>query len=73
MRLVHVRRVVVADRLTARERQIAEAFSTGDSYREIGERLTIAPNTVRRHLANIYEKLGISSKVELDRMLGGLG
>jgi hypothetical protein len=25
--------------------------------------------TVRRHLANVYEKLGISSKTELDRMI----
>lgn len=69
VRLLHVRRAVIADQLTAREREIAEAFSSGDTYRQIGERLGIAPNTVRRHLANIYGKLGISSKVELDRML----
>jgi DNA-binding CsgD family transcriptional regulator len=72
VRLVHVRRTVIADQLTAREREIAEAFSAGDTYRELGERLGIAPNTVRRHLANIYAKLGISSKVELDRMVSGL-
>lgn len=70
LRLVHLRRAILADRLTAREREIAEAFSLGETYREIGARLAIAPNTVRRHLANIYAKLGISSKVELDRMLG---
>lgn len=67
--LLHVRRTVLADRLTPREREIADAFSQGETYREIGARLGIAPNTVRRHLGNIYEKLGISSKVELDRML----
>jgi DNA-binding NarL/FixJ family response regulator len=49
--------------------EIAGAFSLGETYREIGARLGIAPNTVRRHLGNISEKLGISSKVELDRML----
>lgn len=70
--LLHVRRTVVADQLTPRERQVAEAFSLGETYREIGAELGIAPNTVRRHLANIYEKLGISSKAELDRMLGNL-
>jgi DNA-binding CsgD family transcriptional regulator len=48
---------------------VARAFSLGETYREIAERLGIAPNTVRRHLANIYDKLGISSKVELDRMV----
>jgi DNA-binding CsgD family transcriptional regulator len=72
VRLLHVRRAVIADQLTAREREIALAFSSGDTYRQIGEHLGIAPNTVRRHLANIYGKLGISSKVELDRMVSGL-
>jgi DNA-binding CsgD family transcriptional regulator len=73
VRLLHVRRALLADRLTSREREIAQAFSLGENYREIGERLGIAPNTVRRHLANIYEKLGVSSKVELDRMVSVLG
>ena len=67
--LLHVRRTVLADHLTPREREIAVAFSQGETYREIGTRLGIAPNTVRRHLGNIYEKLGISSKVELDKMI----
>lgn len=67
--LVHVRRSVPADELTAREVEVAEAFSLGETHRAIAERLDISPSTVRRHLANIYEKLGISSKVELDRML----
>lgn len=70
-RLVHARMRVAADGLTERERQIAEAFSLGESHREIGDRLQIAPATVRRHLANLYEKLGVSSKAELDRMLRG--
>ncbi|MBZ0233947.1 MAG: LuxR C-terminal-related transcriptional regulator [Deltaproteobacteria bacterium] len=70
-RLVQARRRVAADELTDRERQIAEAFAMGESHREIGDRLGIAPATVRRHLANLYEKLGVSSKAELDRMLRG--
>lgn len=70
-RLVHVRLRVAADGLTEREREIAEAFALGESHREIGDRLGIAPATVRRHLANLYEKLGVSSKAELDRMLRG--
>lgn len=70
-RLVHVRPRVAADQLTKRERAIADAFSLGESHREIGNQLGIAPATVRRHLANVYEKLGVSSKAELDRMLRG--
>lgn len=69
MRLIHVRPKVIADGLTQREREIAESFALGESHREIGEKLQIAPATVRRHLANLYEKLGVSSKAELDRML----
>ncbi len=72
VRLLHVRRAVAADRLTPREREIAEGFALGETHRELGDRLRISPNTVRRHLANIYEKLGISSKVELDRMIADL-
>lgn len=70
-RLLHARLRVPADELTEREREIAGAFALGESHREIGDRLQIAPATVRRHLANLYEKLGVSSKAELDRMLRG--
>lgn len=67
--LLHARHAVPADTLTAREREIAEAFSLGETHRDLGIRFGVSPNTVRRHLTNIYEKLGISSKAELDRML----
>lgn len=70
--LLHVRRTRAADQLTPREREIAGAFSLGETYRELGARFGISPNTARRHLANIYAKLGISSKVELDRMVSDL-
>ncbi len=67
--LVHARRMLAADALTSREREIAEAFALGETHKELAARFEVAPNTVRRHLANIYEKLGVSSKAELERML----
>lgn len=67
--LFHVRRAVPADQLSAREREVAEAFASGASYLELARTLKLAPNTVRRHLSNIYEKLGISSKAELEKMI----
>lgn len=67
--LFHVRRAVPADQLSAREREVAEAFASGASYLELAQTLKLAPNTVRRHLSNIYEKLGISSKAELEKMI----
>lgn len=55
--------------LSKREREIALAYSGGESYREIGARLFISPSTVRTHLGTIYRKLGVSSKIELLRAL----
>ena len=59
--------------LSPRERQIAEAYAAGRSYREIAELLFIAPATVRTHLSTIYRKLGVSTKIELLRVLEGVG
>ncbi len=57
------------DILTPREQQIAKAYANGDSYHRIAENLFIAPSTVRTHLATIYRKLGVSSKIELHKVL----
>ena len=48
--------------LTNREREIVDALAEGCSNAEIAERLTIAPTTVRKHLENIYAKLGVGSR-----------
>jgi TolB-like protein/DNA-binding CsgD family transcriptional regulator len=58
-----------SDGLSRRERQIALAYADGASHREIGARLFIAPSTVRTHLAAIYRKLGVSTKIDLRRQL----
>ena len=55
--------------LSPREREIAHAYAQGDTYHRIAKRLTIAPSTVRTHLAAIYRKLGVSSKLELHKVL----
>lgn len=60
---------MVKPRLSQRERQIARAYANGDSYRCIAEALFIAPSTVRTHIAAIYRKLDISSKLQLHRAL----
>ena len=51
--------------LSAREQQIAAAYADGETYQQIAERLCLAPSTVRTHLATIYRKLGVSSKLAL--------
>jgi TolB-like protein len=59
------------DALSDRERVVAEKFAAGLTYREIGEALFIAPSTVRTHLASIYDKLGVRSKVALASHFNG--
>jgi two-component system, NarL family, nitrate/nitrite response regulator NarL len=51
--------------LTAREREIVSAVMEGYSNREIAEHLKIDVDTVKHSLSNIFDKLGVSSRLEL--------
>lgn len=51
--------------LTSREVEIIAAIKEGNSNREIASKLAISEETVKRHLSNIYGKLGVSSRLEL--------
>ena len=64
-------RIVSEKGLSPREREIAEAYANGDTYHKIAELLGIAPSTVRTHLATIYRKLEVSSKLALHKVLQG--
>jgi DNA-binding NarL/FixJ family response regulator len=49
-------------RLTAREREVLRSLASGARTIEIAEQLDIAERTVKAHLANIYQKLGVDSR-----------
>jgi DNA-binding NarL/FixJ family response regulator len=51
--------------LTARELEIVAAIVSGDSNRDIGDRLAISLQTVKHHLTSIFDKTGVSSRLEL--------
>lgn len=48
--------------LTGRELEILRHVATGDTNRKIAEELFISERTVARHVANIFTKLGVSSR-----------
>jgi two-component system nitrate/nitrite response regulator NarL len=51
--------------LTSRELEIVAAIVTGDSNRDIADRLSISLQTVKHHLTSIFDKTGVSSRLEL--------
>lgn len=53
------------DKLTAREREVAEGICEGLSNKAIAIKLEITERTVKQHLANIFEKLGVKDRVQL--------
>lgn len=61
--------------LTPREREVARMVATGKTNGEIADALGIAQNTVKNHLARIYDKLNVNTRTELARwaMDNGVG
>ena len=54
----------LAEPLTAREQDVLNLMAAGLTNREIGDELVISPQTVKKHAANIYGKLGVSNRTE---------
>lgn len=50
--------------LSKREKNIIELLAKGLIYKEIAAELFISPETVRKHVYNIYEKLHVNNRVE---------
>jgi len=53
------------ERLTKREWEVTKVVAEGLSNEGIAAKLRITPHTVRNYLGHIFEKLGLSSRVEL--------
>ena len=56
------------DSLTETERSVAELVAQGLTNRRIASKLFISPYTVDAHLRHIFQKLDISSRVDLVRI-----
>ena len=53
--------------LTHREVEVLRLIAGGKTNSEISEELVIAEGTARRHVANIYEKIGAANRAEATR------
>lgn len=50
--------------LSKREKEILQMLSKGLLYKEIADQLYISPQTVRKHVYHIYEKLHVGNRIE---------
>jgi DNA-binding CsgD family transcriptional regulator len=50
--------------LSARRRHVLALYLSGYQRAQIARRLGVSPNTVRNHIREIYDALGVSSKIE---------
>ena len=48
--------------LSAREREVLERLAAGDSNKLIARAFDLSPHTVKRHVANILDKIGAASR-----------
>lgn len=68
-----LRREAAEQRLTAmltrRELEIAHMVAGGLRNREIAERLFLTEGTVKVHIHNVYQKLGVTRRMELNQLL----
>lgn len=55
--------------LTVREREVARLAARGTTSKDIAAHLFLSPRTVDNHLQRVYQKLGVSSRQELQRLL----
>jgi DNA-binding NarL/FixJ family response regulator len=57
--------------LTRRESEIAQQAADGRSNREIAEAFSLSERTVEHHIASIYRKLGVRTRLQLSKVLAG--
>jgi ATP/maltotriose-dependent transcriptional regulator MalT len=50
--------------ISAREYEVLELLAEGLSNKEIATRLFVSPNTIKTHLARLYEKLEVSRRTQ---------
>jgi DNA-binding NarL/FixJ family response regulator len=62
---METRSLVGSRPLSKREEEIARLVAEGLSNRQISQRLTLSEHTVKNYLFRVFEKIGVSTRVEL--------
>jgi DNA-binding NarL/FixJ family response regulator len=55
--------------MTKREREVIELLAEGLKNKEIGEKINLSTYTVKSHIHNIMEKLGLHTRLEIANYL----
>lgn len=63
------RSLALRAKLTAREEEMARLILQGMENKEIAGELSLSENTVRNHIYNLYQKLGIQRRMDLLRII----
>jgi ligand-binding sensor domain-containing protein/DNA-binding CsgD family transcriptional regulator len=66
----NVGKVVEKYRLTPREEEVLRLIVEGAGNKDIEKKLFISASTVRNHIYNIYQKLGVKNRLELINLIG---
>src|SRR6266403_3559965 len=61
------------DQLSRREFQVVEHAAQGESNKQIADRLGLSEHTVKNYLFHVFEKLGVSNRMELLLLFKGSG
>jgi DNA-binding CsgD family transcriptional regulator len=59
--------------ITERERQVLQLLADGRSNKEIAAQLGVSPNTVKTHVARLFEKLRVARRTEAIQLARELG
>jgi DNA-binding NarL/FixJ family response regulator len=57
------------ERLTRRQREVAEAVAVGASNKEIARRLNVTERTVKAHLTEMFRNVGVRDRLRLALLL----
>lgn len=60
------------DRLSLRERQVAQAVARGSTNKEVARVMGITERTVKAHLSAAFEKLGVRDRMQLSLVVNGV-